>query len=63
MNKLKYDLVNALDVLGWNNNGYLYGIEVYQGLNCIECFWYKTKTERLQGYNQIKKQNEKLGGR
>jgi len=32
-----------------NNNGYIYGIEWYDGEEIVEITWYKTVEERLLG--------------
>lgn len=47
---MKYELVEAQDCFDDNNNGYIYGIHWIDGVDVVDCEWFKTEEER---YNAI----------
>lgn len=56
-----YELVNAKDCLGNDNDGYIYGITWIDGYgDILDCEWFKTKAQRSKALIKTKALDKKL---
>lgn len=48
--------VLAGDSFDDDNNGFAYGVELYQNGDCINIEWFKTEQEQEQEYNELNRE-------